>query len=391
MTLDDLTVDHPQRRGCKACFETGDDECTLIEHKFEYPCESCRDGSVECELIIPPELKKSCQRCKQKRRSCSYISDGGKGVETCDQCADEGVKCCAGPLKLSKKFDKTTSRGIGARSSVVDDGDKEVERMWVACNQCRVLGRRCTLKGKQDFGPCSGCRKDHEQCKFVLPPQRQLHLSAAPNLSLPRQSKQPKIDHYFSRKTGEGPETPEEKNSRKSLGVSSPATNTRNLLEEVAVLGYKQGRRALKKGKQHISRKTEFCHPIQFNYIPSPEGNHPCDWCLTPFFGFYGLADHKGPRTVEGYWLENGEGFKEVRGGFADPEVDGQARERTRMCVGCTFEVSLPLFSIHSPISLIPRSQADKLLNRTESTHLHLSLPHHPSPRKHRTKPRSLG
>ena len=361
MTLDDLTEDHPQRRGCKACFEAGDDECTLIEHKFKYPCEACRDGSVECELIIPPELKKSCERCKQKRRSCSYASDGGKGVETCDQCADEGVKCCAGPLRQSKRFEKTTSRGNGVRQSEVDDAIEKVERMWVACNQCRTIGRRCTLKGKQDIGPCSGCRKDHEQCKFVLPPQRQLHLSAAPDLSLSLRKKQQKSSHYFSPKRGKSPETPEEKNSRKNLGVSSPATNTRNLLEEVAVLGYKQGRRALKKGNRHILRKTSFCHPIQFNYIPDPMGDHPCDWCLTPFFGFYGLTDQTGPRTAEGYWLGDGEGFEEVCGGFADPGVDGQARERTRMCVGCTFEVSLPFPSIHPPISLIPISQADRL------------------------------
>ncbi len=363
LTLDDLTVDHPQRRGCKACFEAGDDECTLIEHKFEYPCEACRYGSVECELIIPPELKKSCERCKQKRRSCSYVSDGGEGVETCDQCANEGVKCCAGPLKLSKTFDKSTSREIGVRPSVVDDEGKEVSRMWVACNQCRVLGKHCSLRGKDNLGPCSGCRKNHEQCKFVLPPKRQLQLSAAPDLSHPHRSKQPKIDHYFSRKRGEGPETLEEKNVRKSLGISSPATNTRNLLEEVAALS-RLGRRALKKGMLHILRKTSFCHPIQFNYIPDPTGNHPCDWCLTPFFAFYGLAGHGGPRTVKGYWLEDGEGFEEVCGGFADPEVDGKARERTRMCVSCTFEVSLSLSfpSIPSPISLTQRSQADNFV-----------------------------
>ncbi len=283
-------------------------------------------------------------------------------METCDECADEGVKCVAGPLKESsylKRLDKTASRGNGATGQPAAGDAGETERMWVACNQCRTIGRRCTLKGKQDSGPCSGCRKAHEQCKFVLPPQRQLHLSAAPDLSLPRRSKQPKTDHYFSRKRGESPETPAEKNSRKNLGVSSPATNTRNLLEEVAFLGYKQGRRALKKGNCHILRKTSFCHPIQFNYIPDLMGNHPCDWCLTPYFGFYGLTDQKGPRTVEGYWLEDGEGFEEVCGGFADPGVDGQARERTRMCVSCTFEASLPFPSIHLPT---PSFQDHKLI-----------------------------
>ena len=174
MTLDDLTISHRQRRGCRACFEAGDDECTLIEHEFEYPCEACRDGSLECELIISPELKKVCQRCKQKRRFCSYRADGGRGVEACDQCANEGIKCCAGPLKESSyatRYDEATSRAYGARSQpAADDAGKEAERMWVACNQCRDLGRRCSLKGKQDFGPCPNCRKKYEECKFALHP-----------------------------------------------------------------------------------------------------------------------------------------------------------------------------------------------------------------------------
>ena len=147
--------------------------------------------------------------------------------------------------------------------------------------------------------------------------------------------------------------------------MSSPKTNTRNLLEEVAVLGYKQGRRSLKKGNRHILKKTSFCHPIQFNYIPDPMGKHPCDWCQSPFFGFYGLTDETGPRTVEGYYLEYGEGFEEVCGGFADPGEDGmQGRERTRMCVACTFEVIprfFPSLPLPSPFHFTPIIQADEI------------------------------
>ncbi|TAQ84129.1 hypothetical protein B7494_g7555 [Chlorociboria aeruginascens] len=58
LTLDQLTDGYPQRRGCKACFESGDDTCTLIDHGFEYPCTACRDCALECELIIPPTLKR---------------------------------------------------------------------------------------------------------------------------------------------------------------------------------------------------------------------------------------------------------------------------------------------------------------------------------------------
>ncbi|PMD45772.1 hypothetical protein L207DRAFT_508555 [Hyaloscypha variabilis F] len=251
LKIRDLTVGHPQRRGCKACFEAGDDECTLIEHEFQYPCEACRDGSVECELILKPQLKKVCERCKKKRRSCSYRVDGGKGVESCQQCEEEGVKCCAGPIKESyyaRRFEKPSrarkSKQIGRAES--GEAEEGTERMWVMCNQCRDGGKRCSLKNKNSWGPCSCCRKNHEECKFVLPPPRQRQLLEAPDLSVrPKGSKKGKAGKGGKTKVkgrwrsesleeGEIPDTPNRKNSRTLLGE--------------AIFSTREGRKALKKG-----------------------------------------------------------------------------------------------------------------------------------------------
>jgi hypothetical protein len=265
-------------------------------------------------------------------------------VESCDQCAEEGVKCCAGPLKESsyaRRYDKSGGSRVrpAQQQAGVESGEgeeKQAERMFVSCNQCRDLGKRCSLKGRNDWGPCSCCRKINEQCKFVLPPLRQRRLLEAPALSPPLPKKR---KGKSSRSKRERSSTPEGRGRKKLGDPYTPTTHSRRLLEEAAQLGWKQGRRALKKGPHHILLKTSFCHPIKFNYVPDPMGLEPCDWCRSPFFGFYGLSDSSGPRIVEGYWLQDGEGFEEVHGGYSEVEdQNGELHDRTRMCVGCTFE-----------------------------------------------------
>ncbi|KAE9376122.1 hypothetical protein N431DRAFT_371182 [Stipitochalara longipes BDJ] len=331
LTIDDLTVGHPQRRGCKACFEAGDDECTLIDHKFDYPCEACRDGSVECELILKPELKKVCERCKKKRRSCSYRVDGGKGVESCQQCEEEGVKCCAGPMKESsyaRRYDKPSRARRSKQDEGASSGEAEGrERMWVMCNQCRDGGKRCSLKSKQHWGPCSCCRKNHEECKFVLPP-RQRQLLEAPDLSIRVKAGKKGKAGKGKAKGRRGHESPDEGGN-----PFSPTTHTKTLLREVGAQVVKQVRRERKKGNHHILKQTSFCHPIKFNYEPDPNNNHPCNWCDYPLFGFFGLSDDSGPRTVEGFYHDNGDGFEEIGGGYAENDIS-----QTRMCIACTFD-----------------------------------------------------
>ena len=350
LTIDDLTVGHPQRRGCKACFEAGDDECTLIDHEFEYPCEACKDGSVECELILEPQLKKVCERCKKKRRSCSYRVDGGKGVDACEQCVQEDVKCCAAPMKGSayaKRFEKSshTKRSKNERE-VSGEAEEGMQRMWVMCNQCRDGGKRCSLKSKNSWGPCSCCRKNHEECKFVFPPPRQRQLLEAPDLSIRLKGKKSKA--------GKGAK-PKAKGRWRSQSLEeddlpdTPNRKTSHILLNEAIFNTTEGRKALKKGaspslplplptdlqtgKGHTFKKTCFSHPIQFNAEPSPDGAHPCNWCDYPLFGFFGHSDDSGPRTVEGFYHDNGDGFEEIAGGYSKLGF-----EQTRMCGSCTFD-----------------------------------------------------
>ena len=237
LRLEDLTVGHPQRRGCKAWFEAGDDGCSLIGDVSGFPCEACRDASVECELILKPELKRVCERCKRMRRSCSYRVDAGRGVDSCNLCEEEGVKCCAGPMKESsyaRRFER------GERQSEKREAEGK-ERMWVACNQCRGAGKRCSNKGKTDWGPCSGCRKSNEECKFVLPSQRQRLEAAEPSLPIRPEKRKSKASRRSRRRS----ETPEGRRLGSGGEFPTPTRNSQTLFNEVAA---REGRRSRKKG-----------------------------------------------------------------------------------------------------------------------------------------------
>lgn len=246
--------------------------------------------------------------------------------------------------------------------------------MYVACNQCRDAGKRCSLKGKQSQGPCTCCRKISEQCKFVLPrtrnrPVEDPILSTRLKQYTTKPSKRSQYREYST--------TPP---LRKRDGTPyTPTSNSRTLLSEAAQRQEKKDRRALKKGRslshstfsksqstaefdhepeligytlghRHIFKTTAFCHPIKFNYEPDPMGKEPCSWCASPFFGLYGLADDKGPRTVEGFYWPDGNGFEEVFGGYSE---DGYSQ--SKMCVSCTSErvqiIACPMHHIR-PLSV---------------------------------------
>ncbi|RAL65377.1 hypothetical protein DID88_000945 [Monilinia fructigena] len=192
LTVEDLSYGHPQRRGCKSCFEAGDDECSLIEHQHEWPCEGCQDAGVDCELISPPELKVSCIRCRERlRKRCSYADDGGKGVGACKACEEAGIKCIAGPkagygssmrmnevlanVDIKKKQNLKTSGGnakkvLPATTTASTKKSQTMLRKWVPCNRCKYEFKgRCSLK-KDDEGPCNRCVKANVPCTFTMLP-----------------------------------------------------------------------------------------------------------------------------------------------------------------------------------------------------------------------------
>jgi hypothetical protein len=236
-----------------------------------------------------------------------------------------------------------------------------------------MSGSRCSLKNKQQPGPCKHCRESNNECTFVLIPAnavvdiptsktkqtgRKKEVSKKPakrrhQASTPDQNG---IDNNFSSPNEQltynlGKEYSDRRLGRKGrqtllpYGDADPSGGRRTKKKEQLL---EKGKRISRSkstntgddtaqpmlirttaGIQHTFTKTSFCHPIQFNYIPDPLGNFPCSWCSFPFFGFFG----HGERTVEIVpWASvNGNGNEEILGGHAAEHPN------TKMCVSCTF------------------------------------------------------
>ncbi|KAG0646132.1 hypothetical protein D0Z07_8148 [Hyphodiscus hymeniophilus] len=362
LTIDQLTLGHPQRRGCKACFEAGDDECSLIENAHSYPCDACDDAGFDCEFIVPPEIKKSCERCKQKRISCSYRVDGGKGVSSCEACEEGEVKCLAGPLK-------STAGLIGAAIESSSSPTPPVrKRVFVSCNHCRNGSKRRNLKRDQP-GPCRECKKTGEACAFVLIPITASETSLIVTPPAKSKRKQKKVAKTQTRRgkkkeqESDTVHTPGNRGGRNEriLGAESfyygagrrRQTTLRN--EQVKLSEKETKKQHLLRAKAdkrsssisptpklnaglistnrilHIVIKTSFSHPITFNYIPDILNTSPCPWCTSPFFGLFGHGEVEV--EVIPYPLITGHGYEEIIGGHSNGP---NRKELSRMCVDCT-------------------------------------------------------
>ncbi|CZR52507.1 uncharacterized protein PAC_02384 [Phialocephala subalpina] len=307
MTLDDLTIGHPQRRGCKACFLSSNDDCSLISDPDSYPCEECNDAGCDCQLILTPKYKAVCERCKFLKQPCSYKLDGGKDQDSCEACVSAGVKCCAGPRaegNFTRRIDEVLNRTTPERevlAGLKEDSPPERDRKFVMCNQCRNGGKRCNLKGKKATGPCRECKKIGQECQFVWKPNRLLSLmgngEGEPSSSTDkkkgknaRDSTPPPDGRDL---TGE-PHTPNThtqvlyseverrlKRKQKKLeakGLALPEPGKQN--SSSSFTKKKKGKKWMGDqsprligttlGVKHIDIITAFCHPIKFNYIPPP-------------------------------------------------------------------------------------------------------------------------
>ncbi|KAE8448830.1 hypothetical protein EG329_008832 [Mollisiaceae sp. DMI_Dod_QoI] len=315
LTLKDLTIGHPQRRGCKSCFHSGNDACSLIHDPDSYPCEECDDAGFDCELILIPEYKKACERCKALKLTCSYKVDGGKHQTRCEACEDRNVACCAGPRSeesFTRRMDHVLSRSTPERqvlASLRQESPPERDRQFVSCNQCRNQGKKCSLKGKRSTGPCSHCRKAGEECQFAWAPTRAQSPPSQLALQLVMKSENQKLrKRRRQQQQGRNPSTPEPATHKELTGEAyTPETHTKTLYSEMEAKALKQNKNQNKKrnalgfdtepkGKQHHKSKnyklwkgpqspkligttlgirhieivTAFCHPIKFNYIPPP-------------------------------------------------------------------------------------------------------------------------
>ncbi|PQE17156.1 C6 finger domain protein [Rutstroemia sp. NJR-2017a WRK4] len=366
LALENLTIGHPQYRACKSCFLSGDDECTLIEYGNEYPCAACEDAGVDCELINPPEVKRSCEGCKGKRVTCSFKYDGGIGTNACERCAETGEKCIAGPSaggrrmndvlgvedKNKEREGERLERGKGkemvlkgkephknhqlqtqpatatARQTVSTKKQKPQPRKYVACNECRDLGTRCSLK-PEDSGPCTKCRKQSQDCTFTL-------------LSTKTKTKSKSSSAQKSQPLPLSPVCTDEDRTHAIVTDSLSLRDSEwRTTDPTARKRNRRSRNKSQSGIQPTTILTSFSHPIIFNWNPPAQSSPlvtilPCTWHSNPFFGFWGFGP---PRAVEviPYPEHTGAGYEELKNGYGD-SGEGEGEERSRMCVRCTWE-----------------------------------------------------
>ena len=288
MILKDLTDGHPQRRGCRACFLSGDDDCSLIEFGQCYPCTACEDGDQDCELIIPPKLKKSCLGCKRRKQKCSYRLDGGKGIDVCQECDDLDEPCCAAPLNENSGYAKRFDLRGSQREKGLEVAESPTKASTVLHKRSKNITKNFNSAGRSHRrADASGIGK---KAKISSPVSRKVQN--------PRDS----AKHGNNLKQSE---------RRASSSLVGPPVR---LVDEI----------------QHRIIATCFAHPITFNHNPPDIIDDPCSWCSSSLFGLFGL----GMTTVEVIPYDGSRGNIEVGG--KGHHKSGKF-ETTKMCVNCTF------------------------------------------------------
>ncbi len=270
----ELTLGHPEARGCKACLDLRQ-VCPLVSEDRTYPCYFCAEDGCECELIIEPTRKRACEGCRQRRCRCSY-RDGGDHALPCENCQKLGRKCVAGPENDRISYDRYL-----ADKSVLD-GSKG--RSFVACAPCRRAKKWCSLKDKTKSPPCKTCAANGLDCTF----ERLRKITR-----LVKQDLEP------------------------------DSVNTTNGTTVI-----RQNQDGIAQTAQTRTIKTKFAHPITFNYDPPEDGSLPCHFCDQAGYGIMGLEE----KRVEVIDWKDGQGYVELEGG----NVGVLGAEPSRMCFDCT-------------------------------------------------------
>ena len=255
---DDLTG-HPIARGCWECLGLGI-RCPLLDDERVWPCATCVADGHDCDLVTPPEFKRACERCKQKRTSCSYNYTEEHG-EACQQCMDDDFRCVAGPAK----------------------------------DYIRVR-----------------IRYDRDWVNDPAPKQKPFKARKQPNSE--EATGQRTLDDFLSRSTNE---EAEQKDSSPRHGQK------RRLSDEPAAAQRptKVPRTTNKIQGTTTTIETKFCHPITFNHEESVDGGERCHFCSDPSYPIFGLAakevevieweDGRGLEEVSGG--HKGEGVENTR------------------------------------------------------------------------------
>ena len=250
-----ITLGHPSARGCLPCLSLHL-PCSLLQEGSSYPCLSCRQDSIECELVLSPLRKATCESCKCRRVVCSYRAEGGDHTRPCVQCEGVGIKCVAGPAAGRTRTGPCLDMdGEGRRKLLV-----KPPKAIASCVQCREGKRWCSFRGRKDKEPpCKGCSGLQIVCTKEVPTtqQRPSTTMGPPKGPIP-------------------------------VGVTRTIT-------------------------------TRLAHPVTFNYVPSTPsptssiGEIPCHWHTDPLYGLLGL----GTLRVEVLDAQDGSGYTELSGGHA--------------------------------------------------------------------------
>lgn len=288
----DLTG-HPEARGCRSCRRLKQ-SCSIVR-SGQYPCDEClQDGSV-CHLIQEPAVKWACQHCQKTGEvQCSF--EIGPTQSICDNCAVNGHVCEVLPPS-----------GYKAPRISLDEKIYGSDRAYIACTNCRLIKKPCSLKSKKSSPPCKRCVKEEIGCTFV---------------DLPNPVKQTR------RANGKAPaditEVTEPQNeffTQEDIATMHKRSTNAPSPEPVPEMEMEDGNG--NRGMLTIIT-TSFAHPIKFSI--EDDAQVSCNFCEMPIFGIVGYFE----REVYVIRWHDGLGFAEMGGGYS------QDNGNTTMCGECT-------------------------------------------------------
>ena len=277
---------HPEGRGCKLCRRIGQ-RCSLLEPDGAYPCDICMEEDEECELLVPPVKKQSCEHCIKKGHACPYAYPGSDHSQPCELCSNQGFRCIAGPLR-----DRTRVRmDHEGKPAVPKERNRFKTRRYRSCTACRRDNKICSLLKSNQPPPCQTCKRAKLMCDFE-----------------PTSREPKKVATKFQRNVDPPPD--------KIPATVQPAPTPPSGV--IALIN------------------TKLSHPVTFNSAPNPA--KPCHWCsgISPHYPLFGhLINGKiaPARQVKVLMLDNKQGCKELKGGFIH-----QGKEPSRMCAYCTLQ-----------------------------------------------------
>ena len=291
--LEDITLGYPAYRGCKGCFEWGF-HCPLLDEGSRYPCAECAVDNADCELIVEPAVKRTCEGCRSRRQQCSYREKGGDHTKPCQQCTNTSRKCVAGPASGRTRTGPSLDQGAPRPAPRPRKRTSQTRKQ-------RPQRRKQYAQPPRPYSSCIKCLRDKKWCSRM-------------------NSEEAECSHCCNGGTT---------CTVSSLEPLAPMPN-KGKEKEHAVIGHKQSNGAAAEPTNSIKCRTittKLAHPIQFNYAyDDDEGTAPCHWCDDAIYGILGL----GVVEVEVIDKEDGQGFIEI--------VDGHAETygHSRICEFCT-------------------------------------------------------